>query len=595
MTDELERDLDAEIESLIGRGPGSRLALVRLADRGDWRMRVLAVSALGQIVRQDSAARRRVSLLADVLARIPGVRRRLPTMGRRGRLVSRSLLNAAVDRSFVVRTAAALALGECRDPELAAPLAAMRNDPFRPVRLAAAAALITCGTRGQVHVESDGATETTPEQMAEGVPTVDWLRRLATAHCRLLNETASQLGGPAAGGAAEYADWLAGPVHVSGSGGASAEAARYDHEADLDYQLAKPFGPQDRADNIRQLDAFIALVANLDLPRGARVLDLGGGSGWVGELLARFGFRPIVLDVALPLLDLARRRFAADDLRGSVAAGDMTALPLRTGSVDAVIALDALHHVENLRGVLEEARRVLVQGGQFLIGEPGEGHSESPKSLAEAREHGVRESEIHPLVIARLASRAGFDRAALLPRVPAQASIDVADLRRAMHQPAEAWRVTNEGSETRFDTLVLRSMLARPLMILGAGQRRLDSRAPGSLTAAIRPSLQRDGDVVFGRIELRNTGNTAWLAESDDGAGVVWLGVQLLDTDGRMLNREFWRTRLPAPVDPGAACTITVRATLPGPSDAYRLKCDLVAERVCWFEDRGSRPVHVDV
>jgi len=589
-----DRDLRADIESLVSAGPRCRRALIRLADSGDWRARVLALSALGRIVRDDPRTKRPFSV-GRVLAGIPGLRRHVPSVGYRGRLVSRSLQNAAVDHSFIVRTAAALALGECRDPSLAPMLVAMQTDPFRPVRLAAAVALAVSGQQVPAACAAGFHTELTPDLMAEGVPTLDWLRFLAAAHASLVEEAAPRLGADSSPGAEEYGRWLAGPLESLGGGGASVEAARYDHELDLEYQLEKPFGPHDRADNLRQLDAFVALVANLDLPRGARVLDVGGGSGWVSELLARFGFRPVVIDLAKPLLRLARRRFDDRQLRAGVAAADMTALPFLGGSVDGAIAIDALHHVEDLGGVLREIRRVLVPGGQFLIGEPGEGHSESPKSLAEAREQGVRESEVHPLALAGLARRAGFDRVLILPRVPSRATLEVGDLRRAMKNPAESWPVRNDGRETRFDTLVLRSMLARPLLVLSAGRRTPDTRSPGLLQVEMRAALTRTLDAVTGEVELRNTGDTAWLADTPDGTGVVWLGLQLLSPDGRMLDRELSRTRLPSRVPPGGRCSVRVRAALPSGSGAFRLKLDLVAERVCWFEDRDSRPLHIDV
>ena len=46
-------------------------------------------------------------------------------------------------------------------------------------------------------------------------------------------------------------------------------------------EIERKLRRRDRAENLRQLDAFVALMAHIDLPRGARVVDLGGGSGWV--------------------------------------------------------------------------------------------------------------------------------------------------------------------------------------------------------------------------------------------------------------------------------------------------------------------------
>ena len=79
----------------------------------------------------------------------------------------------------------------------------------------------------------------------------------------------------------------------------------------------------------------------------------------------------------------------------------------------------------------------------------------------------------------------------------------------------------------------------------------------------VRPALAREQDRLTREIDLHNTGNTEWLAESSDGTGVVWLGLQLLEPDGRLLNRELSRTRLPASVPPGGRCRVSIAAILP--------------------------------
>lgn len=583
-----------EIDRLLRQGPRARGTLIHIADRGDWRARTLAVSALGLLVRNDPSAQRRS--IVSALAKVPGIRRSLGTVGPHGRLVSRSLLNAAVDRAFIVRTAAALALAECRDPRLAEDLRSLLGDPFRPVRAAASVALYACCGSPVSTSVIDAAPEPTPALMAEGVATVDWLGELARAHSGLLRAALDASDdAPASGGDAALARWLAGPLATYGTGGASAEAERYEDEVDLEYQLAKPFGAHDRAENLRQLDAFVALVSHLELPRGARIVDLGGGSGWAGELLARFGFTPVVVDVSPALLRLARQRLERTRSCGLVAAADMTALPLRDRSADAVLAIDALHHVSDLGAVFGEVKRVLVAGGRFLLAEPGEGHAESAKSLAESREHGVRESEVHPHVIEKLARRAGFDEVSVIPRVPTRTLMNAGELRRAAGGRTVRSRVVAEGRATEFDTLVLRTMLARPLMVLSAGTRVPDSRAPDLLAADIRPALARCDRRVVGDVDLHNAGNTTWLARTADGVGVVSLGVQLLDADGRLLDREFFRCPLPASVEPATLVRVHVDLRLPEAALSYRLKLDLVAERVCWFEDRGSRAAYVDV
>src|SRR5512144_2485319 len=103
MVDPQETALLAEIRGLEDQGPRARHLLCRLMLRGDWRTRTLALSAMGRVVRDDPTAWRRVSVLGRVLDRVPGLRRRLPTVGRHGRLVSRSIANGLADRCFIVR------------------------------------------------------------------------------------------------------------------------------------------------------------------------------------------------------------------------------------------------------------------------------------------------------------------------------------------------------------------------------------------------------------------------------------------------------------------------------------------------------------
>lgn len=583
--------LAREIDALRTRGPRAREDLIRLVDRGDWRARVLALSALGRLVRHDRTAHAPLSL-GGTLSLVPGLRRHVNSVGRRGRLVSASLANAVADRLFIVRTAAALALGECRDPALAPLLVPLLADPFRPVRIAASAGLLALGHGSMAALEGPDVSPT-PDVIADGAPTAPWLLRLTTAHRDLLETALAASGGPAP--YADAATWLAGLGHEASRGGVAFEAARYAQEVDLGYQRQKPFGHEDRRENLRQLDALLTLLAQLDLPRGATVVDLGGGSGWVAEFLARFGFRPLVVDVALPLLRLAHARLGDEGLAGSVVAGDMTALPLRSQSVDAVVVLDALHHVGQLSAVLAEVQRVLVRGGQLLIAEPGEGHSESSKSLAETLEHGVREGEVHPHVVWAAARGAGFTRGMIVPRTPATLVMPIDTLPEAMRTPADGWIVHDGASTVRFETAVVRSMLARPMLVLTSGERPRDSRAPGLLRAHIRPSLTRDGTALTGTIAVENGGDTLWLSRSADGVGVVSVGLHLLTPAGQLLDREFLRVALPAHLPPGATVTLPVQAALPHATDPYRLKIDLVAERVCWFEDHDSRPASVDV
>lgn len=104
-----------------------------------------------------------------------------------------------------------------------------------------------------------------------------------------------------------------------------------------------------------------------------RVLDVGGGTGRgaraVGAAVRRSdadrgdGPRSLVLDAARGML----REAHATGLE--VVQADAGALPVRDGSVDAVLVVDALHHFPSAERAVAEAARVLRPGGVLVIRE----------------------------------------------------------------------------------------------------------------------------------------------------------------------------------------------------------------------------------
>jgi 2-polyprenyl-6-hydroxyphenyl methylase/3-demethylubiquinone-9 3-methyltransferase len=127
------------------------------------------------------------------------------------------------------------------------------------------------------------------------------------------------------------------------------------------------------------LQRFQRLLANEVHPRlvyfnrvnpdwfGLDVLDLGCGCGFMAEAISRLGAIVIGIDPNVASLDSARTHARGQNLGIEYREGFGEAIPLAEKSVDRVVCVDVLEHVEDLRRVLSEVRRVLRPGGLFFF------------------------------------------------------------------------------------------------------------------------------------------------------------------------------------------------------------------------------------
>jgi ubiquinone/menaquinone biosynthesis C-methylase UbiE len=124
-------------------------------------------------------------------------------------------------------------------------------------------------------------------------------------------------------------------------------------------------------------DSRLLVELAADLPRGARVLDVGCGDGrrTIATLRdADSSLAVVGLDVSRVQLDLAR------DVGEALVQGEMTRLPFAAESVDAVTAYHSVFHVprEDHPAVYAEFARVLRPAGRLLV-TVGSGRSETTR------------------------------------------------------------------------------------------------------------------------------------------------------------------------------------------------------------------------
>jgi SAM-dependent methyltransferase len=110
-----------------------------------------------------------------------------------------------------------------------------------------------------------------------------------------------------------------------------------------------------------------AFIARLNLPAGAKVLDMACGSGNLAIPLARQGCIATGVDIAPNLLVQARERAVAEGLTVSFDEGDAEALPYANASFDAVVTMFGAMFAPRPELVAAELARVLKPGGRLAM------------------------------------------------------------------------------------------------------------------------------------------------------------------------------------------------------------------------------------
>jgi ubiquinone/menaquinone biosynthesis C-methylase UbiE len=136
------------------------------------------------------------------------------------------------------------------------------------------------------------------------------------------------------------------------------EIAFFDAHAAADaYDVFTP------ASSARLIDAFTRLTG---LAAGARVADLGCGSGAFTHLLARAGFDCVGLDISGKLVGIGRRKYPQIEF----VEGDIERLPFADGSFEGILLSGVVHHLPDPSRCAAEVFRVLTPGGRFLAFDP---------------------------------------------------------------------------------------------------------------------------------------------------------------------------------------------------------------------------------
>jgi len=138
---------------------------------------------------------------------------------------------------------------------------------------------------------------------------------------------------------------------------------------DWSEQMEPLFGP-----------VYSAAFDRAGIRAGTEYLDVGCGAGLALQMAAQRGARAHGLDAADPLLEIARRRTPAADIRH----GDIEVLPFADGRFDVVTGFNAFQYAGNPVLALAEAKRACKTGGQVLVATWGQPEGMEAASLVAA-------------------------------------------------------------------------------------------------------------------------------------------------------------------------------------------------------------------
>jgi SAM-dependent methyltransferase len=105
----------------------------------------------------------------------------------------------------------------------------------------------------------------------------------------------------------------------------------------------------------------------LDIPPGAKLLDVACGSGQLALMASREGFDSTGVDIAENLIERARERSTAEGLNARFEVGDAEALPFSDASFDVVVSLIGAMFAPRPELVARELLRVCVPGGTIAM------------------------------------------------------------------------------------------------------------------------------------------------------------------------------------------------------------------------------------
>ncbi|MER3429415.1 MAG: hypothetical protein C4334_15255 [Pyrinomonas sp.] len=359
------------------------------------------------------------------------------------------------------------------------------------------------------------------------------------------------------------------------------------------YLFTKPFGNlanKNRENSTNVIDAetrryfcdFANLVDVLNLPAGKKVLDVGCGSGWLCEFLARLGYDVLGIDINRDLIRIARARIESIPYGSDLYNGlkcrflvhdiETSFLPEK---FDAAICYDSFHHFENERAVLKHIREMLAPNGLLFILEgacPPLRSEEAEELKSTMLEHRSLESPFNRAYLQSLLIENGF--AVIGDFVSINGMFERQALEQGFFPPYSP--------EVNY---LLCKKIENAKILLNRNLRAY-IRLLSDWTGRFEPNA-----VFRFQIEVENAGDCLWISNRTPTKGMVRIGIRIVADTGEIYSEIHGEPPLPRSMAPGEKTVLSIQGRAPRETGKYLIKVDMLAQDTCWFAQCGSSPL----
>jgi len=150
----------------------------------------------------------------------------------------------------------------------------------------------------------------------------------------------------------------------------------------------------------------------IDYALDKTILDFGCGEGYGSQLLGSVTHHVVSLDVSREAIAESRRRGVQRLIRA-----DARNAPFKTDAFDLIVSFEVFEHIERVELYVEEAHRMLKEGGKFLVSTPNVDYY----PLAGMNPFHVREYKVEEVLT--ILKNAGFNAVSFYAQLPRQAGI----------------------------------------------------------------------------------------------------------------------------------------------------------------------------